>query len=710
MFKENFNRMKVEAQDEEGFSVDEKGQGLEQKQFIEEKIKEAEEFIDQHRDVLALFNGDSSLEYVPGQGFAYYPEENKISYDLKVFIEKGMTPRQIVWSLCHEGGHFRDKRENPEVYLENFVNIRETAKEKITPVLEKKYREKFGESHPDIVDKITEQIPIDKNDSKKGTMNSLEAVAYEKLHRLYNILDDIYDNDLVENRSQQYAQGDGKTEVENLYKKLFPENNYQKLPRHLSFDLLLRSEMVENEEHIPHPDAQKAFDEFSFLGKDLSALIQSDLKYQKKGQSDPGKRYRLIREMIEPLYLELLQKDLEEFDPPLPQEKKGGSSGEGDGDFENLDPFADQTPELPGHSEEKGSKTFDKINKDLKPAKKAKEAKDEANLSPEERKKLNEKRKKAEFDREFEINPALRNLYDKRMKQIDPYRQEMMEFWKSLIYRKGKKYNTEYAKSVKGEFNVGRFIKEYSENEEKIRSGKAREIDSFDRKELREIPTNKPELIKVRVVGDISGSMKQGRRMEILQKSILLLLSSIDSFNKYLDLSRRQSKSKLKTDTETWVYNNQSKKIKDFSVSKNTKQKQADIINTFKYLQRASGSNEEYWVLKEINDSLNKKAEAEIKNGKTLEIVFFITDGGMGSGGGHSLEDIIGQIEIMAEKGVIPVGFQIGSDDESEKQIFDKVFNQDQEKSHGVFIGSQIENLPKELIRKMKELLGNVRI
>lgn len=747
MLNEKFGKINIDKEDEGGFSVDnniEKDKVPETeeeiKEFIEQKKKEAREYIEQNSTNLAMFTGDSSLKYIPSDGFCYYPETNEIHLDLSFFIEKGYNSEQILWALYHEGSHFRDKRENPEAFLENFDNIRETGKKEISSVLEKKYRDKFGKIHPEMIDNITKQRPIDKKKPEKGTMSSLDNIGYQKMHRLYNILDDIYVNDVVRNRAQKYASGDGGKQTESLYKKLFPKNDYTTLPRHLSFDLLLRKEMTPDEKHILHPDAQKAFEEFSFLGKDLQTIIQKDLKYQKKGQSDPKKRYKLIKQTIEPIYLDLLKQDLEEFDPKLPQKQKGGSgdgeSGEGesgendkngeseksqgdknkegDGDYNpnDLDPFADQTPQIPGHadSDKNGQNVFDEINKDLNFINDAKERKDDKNMTPEQRKEKNDKIKKEKFDKEFEITREIRKLYDKRMKQIEPYRNEMMQFWKSLIYGRGKEYAVDYISSTKGKFNTSRFIKDYAENEEKIRSGKTEEINSFDKKEFKEVPVNKPELIKVRVIGDISGSMSSGNRMEILQQSMLLLLSSIDNFNKYLDLSRQQNQSKLKADTEAWHYNNDSKRIKEFSNNKVIKQNQADIINIFKYLQKATGGNDEYLILKKINDSITQEEQANNKSKKTLEIVFFITDGGMGAGGNHSIDEIAEQITDMTKKGIIPVGFQIGSDDESEKQIFNKVFNENQKDSHGIFIGSQIEKLPKELIKQMKKLLKNIRI
>lgn len=747
MLNEKFKKMNIDEEDTGNFFVDDNinknkmpETEEEMKEFIEQKKKEAQEYIEQNSANLAMFTGDSSLKYIPSNGFCYYPETNEIHLDLSFFIEKGYSSEQILWALYHEGSHFRDKRENPEAFLKNFENIRETGKKEISSILEKKYRDKFVKTHPEMMDNITKQRPIDKKKPEKGTMSSLDAVSYQKMHRLYNILDDIYVNDVVRNRAQKYASGDGAKQTENLYKKLFSKNDYTTIPRHLSFDLLLRGEMVSDEKHILHPDAQKAFKEFSFLGKDLQTIIQEELKYQKKGQSDPEKRYKLIKQTIEPIYLDLLKQDLEEVDPELPQKQKSGAgedkgeqgdggendeSGEngknqddknkeGDGDYNpnDLDPFADQTPEIPGHpdSDENGQDIFDEINKDLGFINDAKERKDDKDMTPKERKEKNDKIKKDKFDKEFEINPEIRKLYDKRMKQIEPYRNEMMQFWKSLIYGRGKEYAVNHIPSTKGKFNTGRFIKDYAENEEKIRSGKAGEINSFDKKEFKEIPVNKPELIKVRVIGDISGSMSNGNRMKILQQSMLLLLSSIDNFNKYLDLSRQQNKSKLKADTEAWYYNHGSKKIKEFSNNKKIKQNQADIINIFKYLQKATGGNDEYLILKKINDSITKEEQKNNKLEKTLEIVFFITDGGMGKGGNHSIDEIAEQVTAMTKKGIIPVGFQIGSDSESEKQIFDKVFNENQKNSHGIFIGSQIKKLPKELIEQMKKLLKSVRI
>ena len=72
-------------------------------------------------------------------------------------------------------------------------------------------------------------------------------MGHKMYHTFYNILDDIYVNNLVSERAPNYEpKKPGGKVVEDLYRtKLFPDTDYTKAPRHLQvMYALLRGEIV----------------------------------------------------------------------------------------------------------------------------------------------------------------------------------------------------------------------------------------------------------------------------------------------------------------------------------------------------------------------------------------------------------------------------------------------------------------------------------
>ena len=64
----------------------------------------------------------------------------------------------------------------------------------------------------------------------------------------------------------------------------------------------------------------------------------------------------------------------------------------------------------------------------------------------------------------------------------------------------------------------------------------------------------------------------------------------------------------------------------------------------------------------------------------------------------------------MLSEGVITRGFQIGETSKKEKEIFNEVWNDGRQESHGEIVGKNIANLLPAVASALKKYLGNIRL
>jgi len=678
----------------------------EAKAKIEEIKKIYQEYINKNHAYFQVFAKDTSIDFVMGNGFMIDFENGKVHFDTKWFVEQGFTEDQITWAVYHELCHFRDLAEDPDGLMKNFKYIRNQARE-TGKILEQKYEDMFSRTDPDFVENIKKQTPINPKDPTKGTMNKCETMAYKYHHTFFNIFDDIYVNNLVAKKSRRYdPEASSGKEVARLYReKLFTESDYTKLPRHLQFLYkLLREEMVPDEAVQISPEVEQVFtDKIIFQGKILTPkeIVDNFLKPISNKDTKAGTRYFILKATLEPIFLKLLQKDLEEFEPKKP--KKGpGEPPQGPG--EPVDPFEDDYKKiLPNPlDDDTVPKWIDKENK-----KKADEAK---------------KKKEAEktaAQKEKEIEDAINkkwceknNISDEEFGQylmvkneVAPYLAELSELWRNIIHGKGRESWREMEGHYKAgtELDIAEVINKFPE----IEKGNLDSVRVMNREVEKQIPVNRPDLIRVRLVGDMSGSMNSPEKMTVLRQCFILILSSLKEFDSFLNISRSETKTKMKIDTEAWTFGDVAKKIKSFRADSD--EFSDDTANTVRILNTLTnpngGSTMDNKALEAISASLKPGDIRSIEEKKTMDIVFEITDGGS-----SDPDSARKSADELNKTGLITRAFQIGETSEGDKQTFNSVWNDNREEQMGEIVGSEIKNLIPALVKALKKYLGNVRI
>lgn len=674
---------------------------------LEKYKQEGQQMIDSYHKFFMTYAKDVSLDFVMSNGFYTDLEEGRVNLDTKWFAEKDFSPEQILWGILHELSHFRDLAEDPDGMMENFEYIEGQAK-KTGAVLIQKWEEQYGKSDPEFIENLKKQQPISKKDPSK-TLNTVEQTAYTIHHTFFNILDDIYVNNLVARKAPKFEEGEaGGEAVKKLYKeKLFNKNDYSKLPRHLQFLYkLIREEMVKDEEVIVSPQIEEIMTrEIEFQGEQYTPkeIIENFVKPRGRRDTKASQRYLVFKHTLELIFEELLMEDIEEWEPEKPSKTDGEKIESG-----AVNPFSVNYNELDENSLDKIPHEdvhdwMDKYQKDQKEQEARKKEQEESDKRTVEEKaeKVQENMDKT-WAEKHGVSYEILQKYRQVEREVEPYLEELSLLWRKIIFGTHKVIERE----IEGHFKTGieldmdEVVKEWP----KINKGDLEETRTMKRMIQKEVLVRKPELIRVRLVGDMSGSM-DAQKIHILQQCLVLILSSLREFNTYLNLTRSQTKTKLETDTEAWIFGNDAEKVKSFREEKGLDDEQVEIIKIFEKLSRTLGRTNDNIPLGKILKSLTSEEREKIEQEKILEMVFEITDGGS-----SVPNDTRNKVNDLIELGVIARAFQIGVVSDEEKRKFNDVWNRGREEKLGKIVGENIENLLPTMVELLKEYLGDIKL
>jgi len=668
--------------------------------------QKAEEFTERYDPLFSTFSKDISLKFQPSleaETFSISPKEGVITLATKWFAEKECSQDQLIWACFHELGHFADLKSDPEGFLKNFDYI-----------------------------------------NQKGQF----AEAYGIF---YNVFDDIFANQKVANRAPLFSQkAEGEKEVQNLYRnKLFTKTDYTDLPRHLQFLYkLLREKMVPGEKVRVTPEVEEilnngvevmgqkmSFDEF------IDTFITPTGGTFEKEKNFPSFRYKILRNYVEPIYQKLLEEDLQDNSgqppqgegpriedgpqggEPQPPEKEGPQGGE-------PQPPGKEGPERPQSPSRKRTpfddyyKEFEKNNPPQIPPQQIKdwireEKKKEEEKKAAEKKKKEEEQKSAEekaeeaqsradehFAQEHNIPLETMRRFRRYEKKVAPYLEELSRLWRSIVYGKSEEVEIALDGFYKygTDIDIPQVIKEWP----KIETGRLEETRIFVKPVEKLTMRERPELIEVSLICDLSGSMDSYKR-EVLKQTTVLLLCSLGEFQTYLNLTRNITKSKLNVDTEVWGFGTDALRLKSFRAEKNNSydEDRVEIIKIVDILDIALGSTFDHRPLSAIAKTIesNPSKLESIKKGKTLKIIFEITDGG--SSDPYRTKNALSRLTKFEEngEGIITRAIQIKPGSEEEKEIFKDVWGE-----RGYLLGDKIEDLPKAVATLLAKYLGSIKL
>ena len=656
-------------------------------------------FLRRHGRMLSFFAKDSTLRFEPSEAdetFAFDAENFTVRVPLTWFADEKYTEDELQFANYHELSHFKDMRKNPEAYLENFEQIKKDA-----DVLARKY----CLSHPEITDE-----------------ESVKRFYYNELHTLYNCLDDIYVNQVVADKNPYFdEENDGAKSITTLYEKIgFKEPDLTNMPLHRQMVFsLLRDEMIgkTNGESVVDERVKEVLSK-KMLGKNMRELIESELKPKLGVLVDPAERYKIIRTLIQPKYLELLevalkekdaenkakQNETENRDNSNSQETDNNKSQDNGANQESrnkFDPFGDSDNDSkPKDLLDKGENGEEEVRKILESFAEDDKVK---NMSPEERAEYQKRKRIEKFDKKHGISEAERKENERIKLSIGKARREMRKFWGNLI-GKAIQYRTRREHfQRRGRFNVHDFVHKYPEIIESQENGTLGDLNIYERNNLERVVVDQPEKIEVTLLVDCSGSMS-GKRENAAKQAAALLMYSLKDFNDELERTRHQTQTKLKVDSQIFAFGSDYEEIKTFDTDKGSSVRDRDIIKSISGIDSNRGGTDDAAPLEKIEQSITRDKLEKIKAKKLKKIVFEITDGQP-----QSPEKTKEKIKKLEEEGVIVVGFQIGNVSESEKETFKEIWGEGSE-SRGIYIGDDISSLPKKLMDALSDLLRDVAI
>lgn len=700
---------------------------------LESYREHAQAFLDRYSKTgfLASFAGDTSIHFKLSEAFYFDFQKGEVNLATDWFYKKGFSERQILWACMHEVGHFDDFKNDPERLMKNFDYIADQARQ-TGDIMLRKWEAILDQSDPKqktFLDSLKETTPVDPNRPERGLFNRLAQSAYSIHHIFYNCLDDIWVNNSVSRKAASFEKGtEGGKDIELLYReKLFPGFDYsQEKSRHRQFiNKLLRDDNVPDEQCIVSPDVEEALNRKIRLGeKEYTAkeLVATFIKPRRGRDTKAGERYAILKRTLEPIFKELLAKDIEDWKPEWkPPEEHSQSPKSGQDESIPPTPFEKEIKDWKDNSidqlpPEAMKEIVDKY-KQIKEKKEEKQKKDEEIRRQEEEKRKVEDEKSSEekanevqkrqdeqwaeknASHEYSKEQLLQNLERFRQVQaeIAPYLDELSALWRHIIFGTSR----ETVRGLEGHFKTGDEldVQRTVEDWGNIQDGKFEQVRIFKKIKDREVVTQKPELVRVRLVGDMSGSMDE-EKLRILQQAMTLIFSSLDEFQTYLNATRAETKSKLNAETEGWTFSNSATKIKSFDDKENL-----EMMSIFPHLQDSEGGTYDDVVLSDILSSLTPDDEEKIKSGKIMDIVFEITDGGSSNPNGAKE-----MVDKLIEKGVIVRAFQIGRVSIGERNMFNAVWNNGKEKACGESVGVNISALIPAITSALKQYLGDVSI
>jgi len=791
---------------------------------LAEMKRSVQRLIDRNRFDFELFAESAAPRFVFSDGFYMLFEKKEVHMDTKWFSDRKFSPEQLIWATYHELAHFYDFMEDPKSVLGKFEDMERTARE-TGAILSEKFRSAIPAGQEARFESFFEQKPIDPEKPERGTMNSFEAKAYKTHHEFWNIVDDIYVNSLVAKRKPAYGEGGALSDdVKRLYREqLFQEGDFSNLPRHKQYVYaLIRQAMLPGENTVVSDEVRETLERKLRIGgkeKTAAEIVKEYIQSHGSVGRKAGVRYLTLEVTLEPVFQELLLKDIEAWKPQIPpepdesQEGESGDQGEDDGE-KKTDGEKNESGNDGGNSDEndgkepgeekgdrgnanngggenaggktedgdgreqseggEGKSTQENLDDAFNPSKSgsgkegtgtpgASGGEDGPSLprpitSPEDLKNildiLNEgkkewqeaKRKEGEKNAEqpkseedikneldalrkkqfadtwageFDMTPeefsSAEREYEETERAIRPYLVALDTLWQRIIYGRSRENARESASRFKTgvDIDIDEVVRQFPE----IISGETDKARVMTRTETVREFVERPELIRVRFVGDASGSMDfgGGERREILRAAFVLLFTSLRRFETYLNLSRGKTKSKLSVDTEAWIFGSDARRVKPFrgGASRYEREK-ASVVAAFAGLGKDHGSTRDDRALAAIDESLSPEEVRKIKSKKVMELVFELTDGGTDSGGVGSAKESLAALD---EKGVVVRAFQIGTTNADEQATFESVWNTDRSDAalpeaqrRGHIVGADLENLIPALTAALARFLGKIEL
>ena len=343
----------------------------------------------------------------------------------------------------------------------------------------------------------------------------------------------------------------------------------------------------------------------------------------------------------------------------------------------------------------------------------------EKNLSIEEKNDRDLKEKDRKFCQRHNIPEKVAADYRDLEKSIAGFKQELANVFAQMVNTISERIGTAWEEGFRsGRFNIKTFVKKYGKymDEKTIPFLRFDQLDTFDQKEFISKLTLFPDKMRVRLVIDGSGSMKEDNRIKAARQVYVLLMEALHSAQ--LNVNNGLKKRSLRLprefviDTQVWIFGDKgdAKVIKNFSEKSkfneeiNRKEKLTGLLEIQPSFDATCDAEAWWQIFAELAES--PEYIRELQSGKAKEIIFEITDGGSNKSYHDNVEgpaDTKAAIDKITElfpdsqtAGIVKAGIQIGEPQNDEKRAFKYIWKED-----GIPLGNQLEKLADFVTKKI---------
>ena len=503
--------------------------------------------------------------------------------------------------------------------------------------------------------------------------------------------------------------------------------------------------MVPGEPAIVSDEVQEILDSkcITYDGMQMTPaeFVESALKGSGSQSVPVQQRYEAVRYTLEPIFDELLRKDLEDWDPKLPKKNdgKGGESDDGGGqgggdDFPLEQPFEEDDYDRNSPDQMDEDDMIDQLKSREKQREKEeddeRDKKEWSNMTTEQKEEKLQEREDRANEVKYELPEGMMEPVRDIQKDLAKEIGAMSRFWETILRVLRTVANK---RAIGGRYksgsgiNMDALIKEYP----RIFAGNTEDVRIFERLEIKEKEVKFPETLNVRIIADVSGSMEGPGKMDILKKAVVLLVSSLEGFQTRIQWQKGSPGAvKTKVDTQVWMYDHEIEKVKKFRADNPLegddgvwRQEQEDGLDgstkeTYKVafdaddedvklaraisIMKPRGGNDETNALRAMADIVDKNEAymQKIQSKKALHIDFLITDGGADNANAAKEE-----VRWMNDIGIVTRAFQIGEVNKGETETFHDLWNSDGN-DFGTVVGKDIENLPAALSESLRNIIA----
>ena len=534
-------------------------------------IQRAREFIEQDVDSYTELMGVSGITVAVGDGWATDIKTGAVTVDPSFFVEEGYRPEWSSYAIMHEvSAHLRELITHSEM---------------------------------------------------SGMILAFRGKSKAK-HLFHNIMSDIAGNKRIHHILP--AQADV---AKQLYsEKLFAEDDYSALPRHLQLMYkIIRQEMIPESETVVLPEVDEAIARLRHFGDEGDIdLIEFSTRVNKSPTEEmkPEVKFKLWIDRIYPEFEKLLEQDIadpihkqnnanNEDEGEGQEQGQGQGQGQGEGGF---DEFYDDY-ERTKHASPISHDDLDDITKQVKDIKREAAA-TAAQNTPEAR------AKQALQDRiGAEHTPRSYHNYINTIRAHNAEIDEMAEFFRSLIDERLKQTRTLNKPAPQGPvLNPNTLAQTYTD----LKTGVPQPPQAFLEYGVREAEREAEGSYDCFLVVDDSGSM-EGEKSKQARIAAMIFLEGLGAFERQIREQEEQQGIQLKWDVRSAVFTfgSTASEVKPIGPELTDKAR----LDVQKAISGGSGSTADYEALEAIRQQIEREIATNPSTKGRRRLVYVITDG-----------------------------------------------------------------------------------